>query len=48
MIARWYLDPNNITYIVTARGHDHCIKAEQILGRFVSLERVSRVLPPRE
>jgi len=48
MIKRWYLDPNNITYIVTARGHDHRIKAENILGRFVSLERISSVLSPRE
>lgn len=48
MITRWYLDLNNIIYIVTARGHDHRIKAEQILGRFVALERVSRVLSPRE
>lgn len=34
-----------ITYIVTARGHDHRLKAWNILGRFVTLERVSRVLP---
>src|ERR1700730_154577 len=27
IIHRWYLDANNITYIVTARGHDHQIKA---------------------
>jgi hypothetical protein len=47
-IKRWYLDAENITYIVTARGHDHRIKAANILGRFVSLERISRIIPPRE
>ncbi|GHO86223.1 hypothetical protein [Dictyobacter formicarum] len=47
-IQRQYLDPENITYIVTARGHDHTIKAWNILGRFVSLERISRVLPLSE
>jgi hypothetical protein len=41
-------DAENITYIVTARGHDHRIKAWNILGRFVSLERVSRILSPQE
>jgi hypothetical protein len=39
-IKRWYLDPDNITYIVTARGHDHRIKAWNILGRFVSLDYI--------
>lgn len=47
-IKRWYLDAENMMYIVTARGHDHRIKAWNILGRFVSLERISRVLPPHE
>jgi hypothetical protein len=47
-IQRYYLDAENITYIVTARGHDHCINAWNILGRFVSLERISRVLPLQE
>lgn len=42
------LDADDITYIVTARGHDHRITASQILGRFVSLERISRVLPVQE
>jgi len=42
------LDADDIIYLVTARGHDHRIKASHILGRFVSLERISRVLPPRE
>jgi hypothetical protein len=43
-IKRCYLDPENILYIVTARGHDHRIKAWNILGLFVSLERVSSIL----
>ena len=30
------LDADDIIYIVTARGHDHQIKAAHILGRFVS------------
>ncbi|GCE24950.1 hypothetical protein KDA_04340 [Dictyobacter alpinus] len=47
-IKRLYLDPENMLYIVTARGHDHRIKAWNILGRFVSLERISSVLPMRE
>ncbi len=42
------LDADAIIYIVTARGHDHRIKASSILGRFLSLERISRVLPLRE
>ncbi len=42
----WAAD--NIIYIVTARGHDHRIKASQILGHFVSLHRVSSVLPLQE
>lgn len=48
MIKRWYLDPDVITYLVTARGHDHRIKACHILGRFVAHERISSVLPPQE
>jgi hypothetical protein len=43
-----HLDADNIIYIVTARGHDHRIKAAHILGHFVSLERISRILPPQE
>ncbi|HZU71048.1 MAG TPA: hypothetical protein VFA09_27470 [Ktedonobacteraceae bacterium] len=30
---------DRIIYIVTARGHDHRIRASQILGRFVSFQR---------
>jgi hypothetical protein len=46
---KWqHLDADDIIYIVTARGHDHRIKAAHILGRFVSLERISRILPPQE
>ena len=48
IIQRWYLDASVITYIVTARGHDHRIKEQNILGRFVSPERLSRVLPRQE
>jgi hypothetical protein len=44
----WYLDAEHILYIVTARGHDHRIREWNILGRFVSLERMSRVLPERD
>ncbi len=39
---------DQIIYIVTARGHDHRIQASNILGRFVSPERISRVLPLQE
>jgi hypothetical protein len=39
---------DQILYIVTARGHDHRIKAHNILGRFVSPEYISRVLPLQE
>ncbi|HCI78490.1 MAG TPA: hypothetical protein DHW02_02230 [Ktedonobacter sp.] len=42
------LDADAIIYIVTARGHDHRIKASSILGRFVSLERLSRIFPPQD
>ncbi|HEY7419436.1 MAG TPA: hypothetical protein VH593_29915, partial [Ktedonobacteraceae bacterium] len=35
IIQQWYLNAENITYIVTARGHDHHLKAWNILGRFV-------------
>lgn len=42
------LDADNIVYIVTARGHDHRIKAWNILSRFVSLEPISRALPRQE
>ena len=48
VLKRWYLDADNIMYIVTARGHDHRIKSWNILGRFVSLQHLSRVLPLQE
>ncbi|QBD83106.1 hypothetical protein EPA93_46955 [Ktedonosporobacter rubrisoli] len=38
----WYCDPENITYIVTARNHDHAIHAHNIIGRFVSYRDVLR------
>jgi hypothetical protein len=47
-IKRSNLGADDIIYLVTARGHDHRVKASQILGRFVSLERVTRVLPLQE
>jgi hypothetical protein len=47
-MKRQHLDADDLIYIVTARGHDHRIKAAHILGRFVSLERISRILPPQE
>ena len=47
--TKWqHLNADDIIYIVTARGHDHRIKAAHILGRFVSLEQISRTLPPQE
>ena len=39
LIEQWYCDPDNITYIVTARGHNHMLRGWNILGRFVSLDR---------
>jgi len=47
-IKRPNLGADDIIYLVTARGHDHRVKASHILGRFVSLEWVSRVLPLQE
>jgi hypothetical protein len=47
-MKRVNLGADDIIYLVTARGHDHRIKASHILGRFVSLERISRVLPLQE
>jgi hypothetical protein len=47
-IKRLYLDAENIIYIITARGHDHRVKGWNILGRFVSRERISRVIPLRD
>lgn len=42
LIQRWYLDAESMTYIITARGHDHRIKLHNILGRFVSLDDLAR------
>ena len=39
LIEQWYCDPESLRYIVTARGHDHTIRASNILGRFVSWNR---------
>ena len=43
LIKKWYCDPDNITYIVTARNHDHSIHSWNILGRFISLEQERRL-----
>jgi hypothetical protein len=45
LIQRWYLDVDAMTYIVTARGHDHRLKQHNILGRFVSLDHLARIHP---
>jgi hypothetical protein len=45
LIQRWYLDAEAMTYIVTARGHDHRIKQRNILGRFISLDHLARIRP---
>jgi hypothetical protein len=45
LIQRWYLDAESLTYIVTARGHDHRLKQHNILGRFVSLDHLARIHP---
>lgn len=42
LIERWYCNPESLRYIVTARGHDHTIRADTILGRFVSRNRWER------
>lgn len=39
---------DEVYYVITARGHDHRVRTSAILGRFVPLERVSRVLPLQE
>jgi hypothetical protein len=40
LIQQWYCDPESMRYIVTARGHDHTIRPCNILGRFVSPNRL--------
>ena len=42
LIEQWYYDPESLRYIVTARGHDHTIRPDTILGRFVSRNRWER------
>ena len=36
VIQRWYCDADSMIYVVTARNHDHQIRAWNIVGRFVS------------
>ena len=42
LIEQWYCRPESMVYIVTARGHDHRIHADTILGRFVARQRWER------
>ena len=42
LIEQWYCSPESLRYIVTARGHDHTIHPDTILGRFVSRNRWER------
>ena len=41
LLQRWYYHQDAISYIVTARGHDHILKANAILGRFLSPSEVA-------
>jgi hypothetical protein len=36
VVNQCYYQADQLTYLVTARGHDHIIKERQILGKFVS------------
>lgn len=36
LIQQWYYNLESMVYVVTARGYDHMIRPEKILGRFVS------------
>ena len=42
LIEQWYCRPESMVYIVTARGHDHRIRSDTILGQFVSRHRWER------
>ncbi len=42
LMERWYCNTESLRYIVTARGHDHTIRPDTILGRFVSRDRWER------
>jgi hypothetical protein len=40
LIGQWYCSTESLRYIVTARGHDHTIRPCNILGCFVSPNRL--------
>ena len=42
LIEQWYCQPKSMVYFVTARGHDHTIRSDTILGQFVSRYRWER------
>ena len=42
LIEQWYCSTESLRYIVTARGHDHTLRPDTILGRFVSRNRWER------
>jgi hypothetical protein len=42
LIEQWYCSTESLRYIVTARGHDHTVRPDTILGRFVSPNRWER------
>ena len=42
LIEQRYCRPESMIYIVTARGHDHRICSNNILGQFVSRDRWER------
>lgn len=41
-IEQWYCQPESMVYFVTARGHDHRIRSDTLLGQFVSWSRWER------
>jgi hypothetical protein len=42
LMERWYCNTESLRYLVTARGHEHTIRPDTILGRFVSRNRWER------
>ena len=42
LIVQWYCHPESMVYVVTAGGHDHRIRSNNILGQFVSRDRWER------
>src|SRR5260370_24098038 len=39
LIEQWYCQPERMIYIVTARGHDHTLRPDTLLGRCLSRDR---------